>query len=91
MGEHRIRVGAAGVVEKGANGLRRDPGEDDPRYRKIFSGIDAEVDSLLADHPQRGAEGFCHVIWRAKERLLAEKYGIAWRSPDELNPQGIFD
>ena len=91
MGEHRIRVGATDEREKGTSGLRRDPVEDDPRYQKVFAGIDAEVDALLADHPQRGAEGFCHVLWRAKKRLLAEKYGVVWRSPDELNPQVIFD
>jgi hypothetical protein len=91
VGEHRIRVGAAGGGEKGASGLRRDPVEVDPRYQTIFAGIDAEVDALLADDPRRGGEGFCHVRWRVKKRLLAEKYGIAWRSPDELNPQVIFD
>lgn len=91
VSEHRIRVGPAGGGEKGTGGLRRDPVEDDPRYQKVFAGIDAEVDALLADHPQRGSEGFCYVRWRAKKRLLAEKYGIAWQSPDELNPQVIFD
>jgi len=91
VGQHRIWVGPAGGGEKGASGLRRDPVEDDPRYRSIFARIDAEVDALLADHPQRGAEGFCHVRWRAKQRLLSEKYGVTWRSPDELNPQVIFD
>lgn len=89
--EHRIRVGDVGGSEPRASGLRRDPVEDDPRYQKVFAEIDAEVDALLADHPQRGGEGFSHVFWRAKKRLLAEKYGIVWRSPDELNPQVIFD
>jgi hypothetical protein len=91
VGEHRIQVGAAGGGQKGTSGIRRDPVEDDPRFQKVFAGIDTEVDALLADHPHRGAEGFCHVRWKVKKRLLAEKYGIAWQSPDELNPQVIFD
>jgi len=91
VGEHRIRVGAAGGGEKGTSGIRRDPVEDDPRYQRVFAGIDAEVDAVLADHPRRGSEGFCHVRWKVKKRLLAEKYGLAWQSPDELNPQVIFD
>ena len=91
VGEHRLRVVAPGGGEKGKSGLRRDPVEDDPRYQKVLAVIDAEVDALLADHPQRGAEGFCHVRWRVKKRLLAERYGIDWRSPDEMNPQVIFD
>jgi hypothetical protein len=85
---HRVRVGPA-ASEKG--GLRHDPVEDDPRHAEAFARIDAEVDAALKDHPQRGGEGFCHVVWETKKRLLKERYGIDWRAPDELNPQVIFD
>lgn len=49
------------------------------------------MDELLKDHPRRGEMGFCHVAWPVKKRLLAEKYGIDWQSPEEMNPQVIFD
>jgi hypothetical protein len=88
-GEHRIAVGPGPRARN--NGLDYDPVEDDPRYAEVFARIDAEVDAALADHPQRGAMGFCHVVWGTKKRLLKNKYGIDWRSPDEMNPQVIFD
>jgi hypothetical protein len=88
--EHRISIGAEAGGPARA-GLAHDPVEDDPRHAEVFARIDGEVDALLADHPQRGAEGFCHVRWSAKQRLLKERYGIDWRSPAEMNPQVIFD
>lgn len=90
--EHRLWIGAApgeGSVTRG--GLAHDAIEDDPRHAEVFARIDGEVDALLADHPQRGAMGFCHVRWGAKKRLLKERHGIDWRSPAELNPHVIFD
>lgn len=90
--EHRIWVGAA--TARGGDtrgGLAHDPVEDDPQYAAAFAAIDAEVDALLADHPQRGAEGFCHVRWETKKRLLEERHGIRWRTPAEMNPHVIFD
>ena len=91
--EHRIRVSAAEPPAEGGGrgGLSHDPVESDPRHAEVFARIDGEVDALLADHPQRGAEGFCHVWWKTKKRLLEERYGIDWRSPAEMNPHVIFD
>lgn len=91
LSEHRLRVGEPVPQAPPRGGLRHDPVEDDPRYGEVFARIDAEVDAALRDHPQRGSEGFCHVVWATKKRLLADRYGIEWRSPDELNPQVIFD
>ncbi|MBT0653067.1 BPTI/Kunitz-type proteinase inhibitor domain-containing protein [Geomobilimonas luticola] len=80
----------APVVEK-SSGLAHDPVENDPRYAEVFKNIDDEVKALLADHPQRGAEGFVNIYWGTKKRVLKEKYGIDWRSPGELNPHVLFD
>jgi hypothetical protein len=87
--EHRIRVGPAAASTGG--GLARDPVEDDPRYAEAFAKIDAEVDAALADHPQRGGEGFCNIRWETKKRMLKTNYGIDWRSPADMNPHVIFD
>jgi len=76
---------------KKRSGLNYDPVEDDPRYAEVFKTIDDEVKELLADHPQRGSEGFVNIYWRTKKNLLKQKYGIDWRSPGELNPHVIFD
>ena len=77
--------------EKKRSGLAYDPVEDDPRYAEVFKTIDDEVKELLADHPQRGGEGFVNIYWSTKKSLLKRKYGIDWRSPGELNPHVLFD
>jgi hypothetical protein len=78
------------VVNK-RSGLYYDPVEDDPRYAEVFKTIDDEVKGLLADHPQRGAEGFVNIYWSIKKSLLERKYNIDWRSPGEMNPHVLFD
>ena len=77
--------------DKKTSGLKCDPVEDDPRYAEVFKTIDTEVNEMLADHPQRGSEGFCTIYWNTKKSLLKNKYGIDWCSPGELNPQVLFD
>jgi hypothetical protein len=77
--------------DKSRSGLAYDPVEDDPRYAGVFKNIDDEVKKILADHPQRGGEGFVNIYWETKKNLLKQKYGIDWRSPGEMNPHVIFD
>lgn len=76
---------------QGGSGLKRDPIEADPRYRKIFAGIELEVDQAVAGDPRRGSMGFVHLRWEVKKRILKQNYGIEWRSPAELNPHVMFD
>jgi hypothetical protein len=76
---------------KPASGIRRDPIEQDPRYADIFKNIDAEINALLANHPQKGSMGFVHIIWETKQRVLKQKYNINWKTPAEMNPQIMFD
>jgi len=78
-------------IERKQSGLAHDPVEDDPRYAEVFKSIDGEVKALLADHPQRGGEGFVNIHWIIKKDLLKKKYNIDWCSPEELNPHVLFD
>lgn len=71
--------------------LKRDPVEFDPRYRKIFQGIEAEVEQAVANDPRKGSMGFVHIRWEVKKRILKQKYNIDWLSPAEMNPQVLFD
>lgn len=71
--------------------IAHDPIEDDPRYKSVFEGIDAEVDEILKDHPLRGRMGFCHIIWDTEKEILKQKYGISWKTPAEMNPHILFD
>lgn len=76
---------------KQGSSIAHDPIEKDPRYRSVFANIDAEVDTILKDHPMRGRMGFCHIIWDTKKEILKEKYGIPWKTPAEMNPHILFD
>lgn len=95
-GTPRRAVGArpknsAGRTRRGdtTSSLRDDPQEDDPKLRKIFKSVDKEVETILADLPRQ--LGYCHAFWDEKRRILKQKYGIRWKSPDEMNPDVIFD
>jgi hypothetical protein len=68
---------------------RHDPKEDDPKLKKMFEQAKEEADKNLSNHP-RGL-GFCHTYWSELKRILKEKYGIDWKSPEEMNPGVIFD
>ncbi len=66
----------------------RDPIENDPKYKKIFSLVDQEIGQKLGNSPPMG---YCHVIWSMKKQILKDRYGIDWKSPAELNPNIEFD
>ena len=69
--------------------MRRDAIELEPDHSDVFATIDDEVEKELEGHP-RGL-GFIHLFWATKEQILKEKYGISWRSPEDLNPNTSFD
>ena len=55
-----------------------------------------EAKRLLPDDPEQAAQvfmqlGSCHRLWDIQKTILKEKYGITWYSPDELNPEIIYD
>ena len=55
-----------------------------------------EAKSLMPDHPEQAAQvfmqlGSCHRLWTMQKKILKEKYGITWYTPDELHPEIIFD
>ncbi|MBN2397342.1 MAG: hypothetical protein JXI32_03100 [Deltaproteobacteria bacterium] len=81
----------SGDSSKQVSSIAHDPIERDPRYKSVFANIDAEVDTVLKDHPLRGCMGFCHIIWETKKEILKEKYEIPWKTPAEMNPHILFD
>ena len=68
---------------------RVDPAEDDPALATVLLRATLEVDAELAGE-DRTEMGFCHLLWRTKQRILRERYGVEWSRPDQLNT-GIFD
>ena len=37
------------------------------------------------------SRGVCHDIWSRKKQVLKEKYDLNWKSPQDLNPDTMFD
>jgi hypothetical protein len=73
--------------------INHDPIEDDPAYRDRIKAAEKEAEASVKKFKQvkKGQRGYCHVFWGAKQRILREKYGIAWKSPSDLNPQIRYD
>ena len=74
------------------------PWEPTPIERKMNkpSFLIATAKSYLPDNPERAADvlsqiGSCHRLWAIQKQIFKEKYGITWYSPDELNPEIIYD
>ena len=69
---------------------RHDPLEDDPEIKKI---IDAAREEATATVSQRHSPrlGFCQVVWQVQKKILKEKYGIDWKSPQQMNPHKRYD
>ena len=74
-----------------------DPFGDDPESMKISTSKRIEeAKRLLPSNPEQAAElfmqlGCCPTLWALQKRILKEKYGITWYTPDELNPDVKFD
>ena len=68
---------------------KRDPIEEDPRFKEILALVDATVEREFKDEPR--VAGFCHIFWATKKCILKEKYDLDWKTPAEMNPDAIFD
>lgn len=68
--------------------LKTDPVEWTAEWEEVIDAVDEKVESELDGY--RGM-GYCFGVWSARTRILAEDYGIEWRSPSAMNPGVIFD
>lgn len=71
--------------------LRTDPIDDDPRYAAIIAEAERAADAELAEIGFTIEMGYCYPFWSAKKRILKERFGIDWQTPEELNDGVIFD
>ena len=74
------------TVMKRRRNLKHDPVEMTEEYLAVIDEVDEKIEK---NREYRGF-GSCHHVWSLKTEYLAEK-GIAWRSPDVLNPRVRFD
>jgi hypothetical protein len=71
--------------------MKHDPQERDPNKKKLIQAAQAEAEFELRGSRLEGQMGYCHMLWGRQQKILKEKYGIKWRSPDEMNPDTMFD
>jgi len=90
-------------IERSEAYLAREEETDDPVIKSFYNSQREstekqinEAKRLLPDDPEQAAQvfmqlGSCHRLWDMQKTILKEKYGITWYSPDELNPEIIYD
>lgn len=63
--------------------------EKDPKIQAQINAAEDEARESL-QFVKKG-EGFCHVLWETKKRILKEKYHLDWKTPQEQNPYIMYD
>ncbi|WP_266160737.1 hypothetical protein [Dyella silvatica] len=87
--EIRERVLLA-VKQKGDRKLLVDPTETDSVLAERVREA-ADEANRAADLADRHGIGRCHFVWTTQKKHLAERHGIAWLSPADMNPGIVFD
>lgn len=68
-----------------------DPIEDEPLLRQVLEQAEQEAKMSLADQGVEMHRGYCHLFWEKKAEILADRYGITWFSPADMNPYVLYD
>lgn len=64
---------------------------DPSELEKIIAAASTEANLELANSPRHNEDGFCHLFWATKKRILKQKYGVDWQTPAERNPDTRYD
>ncbi|MBT2118494.1 hypothetical protein KK141_22715 [Dyella sp. LX-66] len=78
------------VKQKGGRRLLVDPIEIDSALAELIRRAEAEA-NRAADSAGHQGKGRCHFVWSMQKRILAERHGISWLSPADMNPAVVFD
>ena len=79
------------MKEFGFNSRAITSSEKNDKYQGIPKEVMDEVDlKIKEEFPEKDILGLCHRIWTFKKSYLKEK-GYDWKSPEELNPDTIYD
>lgn len=64
-------------------------------YKAIRKKVDAKAERLTRKELNMPKDewwfGSCHTSWKHKKKILREEYHMIWRSPQDLNPECLFD
>ena len=90
-------------IERSERCLAREDKDEDDAFASLYKSQREstvkklnEAKRLMPDNPEQAAQvfmqlGSCHRLWTMQKKILKEKYGITWYTPDELHPEIIFD
>ena len=90
-------------IERSEEYLAWEEETDDPVLKSFYNSQREatekqinEAKRLLLEDPEQAAQvfmqlGSCHRLWDIQKTILKKKYCITWYSPDELNPEIIYD
>jgi len=56
-----------------------------------FNEADKEAQPRLEQRGIKPKLGYVHAYWPELEKVLKEKFGLTWYSPDQLNPSRTYD
>jgi hypothetical protein len=76
--------------------IAHDPIENDPIIRSLVRQAEEEAKvelekEALAKKVLLLDMGYCYMLWEKQKEILKKRYGIDWKSPDEMNPMILFD
>lgn len=67
--------------------IKHDPIEDTEEYKAVVDEVEREAEALVDEKIRYGRYMY---VEEEKKRLLKEKYGIDWKTSDEMNPDWDF-
>jgi hypothetical protein len=67
-----------------------DPTERDPLIATRVRDAHAEAEGEAGQSGVTG-RGRCHFVWALQAKILADRHGITWFSPKQMNPDIFFD
>lgn len=71
--------------------LKHDKIEDKEELKEIFKKVDLEIENMLINKGIRKELGYIHIFEKYKKKVLKEKYGIEWKTTQEMNQDIIID
>lgn len=72
--------------------MKKDPIENTTIYQKVSLLVDEMAELELKQKGiQEGMPNYLSIYWGIRKRILKDTFQIDWHTPEELNPESIFN